>query len=63
MTLCDLCKNHVGRCGVEPAHCMCRTAESHVRCDGNTDFAPFTPIEGLDYSREHVITQWKKHIK
>lgn len=62
MGLCKYCKNWVRQCGVEPAHCMEKSRESHYSCDLTTNFAPYMPVEGLQYSRDEIIAKWTKHI-
>lgn len=62
MGLCKYCKSWCPQCGVVPAHCSDRTAESFLSCDLTTDFKPFRPIEGLKYSREYIISKWRAHV-
>lgn len=62
MGLCRYCKSWCPQCGIFPAHCSDRTREKFISCDLNTDFRPFTPIEGLNYTREEIINKWKAHV-
>lgn len=62
MGLCKFCKCWVAQCGIFPAHCIDRVSESRLSCDVNTGFRPFTPKDGLKYSREYIIEKWVKHI-
>ena len=62
MGLCKYCDCWVEQCGVTPAHCRDRSAESFLSCDLTTDFRPFVPKSGLKMSREYIISKWKAHI-
>ena len=62
MGICNLCKNWVSQCGIEPAHCMVRTQESFMACDLTTNFDPFEPVEGVEYSKDYIVDKWVKHI-
>ncbi len=62
MGLCKYCKHWVSQCGVEPAHCIDRTAESFLSCDLNTKFHPFSPKESSKYPREYILSKWIAHV-
>lgn len=62
MGLCKFCKYWCKQCGVYPAHCSNAASESHVGCNVASGYLPFTPVEGLAYSRDYILDKWMTYV-